>query len=121
MRSLRILVFSATYGAGHVKAAETLIAALRMKEPLAEIIHEDAIELISKVLNQLLRSSYIGVIKHAPKIWGEYYYRTQEIPADSLLQRFLNTFGRRQFINYIRDLRPDVIVCTYPTVAGVLA
>lgn len=48
MEPMRILVFSATYGAGHVKAAEALIAALRMKEPSAEIIHEDAIELISK-------------------------------------------------------------------------
>lgn len=121
MRPLRVLVFSATYGAGHVKAAEALIAALRMNEPSAEIIHEDAIALISRVLNQLLRSSYIGVIKHAPKIWGKYYHRTQEIANDSLIQRFLNTFGRRQFINYIRDLEPDVIVCTYPTVAGVLA
>ncbi|AET68450.1 UDP-N-acetylglucosamine:LPS N-acetylglucosamine transferase [Desulfosporosinus orientis DSM 765] len=121
MRPLRVLVFSATYGAGHVKAAEALIAAIRMIDSSVEIIHKDAIAIINRGLNQILRHSYIGVIKHAPKIWGKYYYRTQEIADDSLLQRFLNTFGRRQLINYIRDLEPDVIVCTYPTVAGVLA
>lgn len=121
MRPLRVLVFSATYGAGHVKAAEALIAAIRINNSEVEIIHEDAIALINKGLNHILRSSYISLIKHAPKIWGKVYYRTQEIADNSLLQRFLNTFGRRHFVNYIQDLKPDVIVCTYPTVAGVLA
>lgn len=100
MRPLRVLVFSATYGAGHVKAAEALIAAIRINDSEVEIIHEDAIALINKGLNHLLRSSYIGLIKHAPKIWGKFYYRTQEIADDSLLQCFLNTFGRRHFVKY---------------------
>lgn len=121
MRPLRVLVFSATYGAGHVKAAEALIAAIRSIDSSVEIIQEDAIALINKGLNSFLRSSYIEVIKHAPKIWGKFYYGTQKLAYDSLFQRFLNIFGRRQFVNYIKDLQPDVIVCTYPTVAGVLA
>jgi processive 1,2-diacylglycerol beta-glucosyltransferase len=36
------------------------------------------------------------------------------------LQRLINIIGRREFLDYIRELRPDVIICTYPTIAGVL-
>jgi len=43
MKPLRILVFSAGFGDGHVKAAEALVQALKIKDPVAEIIHEDYI------------------------------------------------------------------------------
>lgn len=90
-------------------------------EPSAEIIHEDFMTLINRTLNNVIRASYIKLIKRAPEIWGSFYNRTQKISEDSLFQRFLNTWGRTQFIRYIEDMKPDVIVCTYPTVAGVLA
>lgn len=121
MKPLRILVFSASFGAGHLKAAEAIIEVIRSVEPSAEIIHEDFMMLINRTLNNVIRASYIKLIKRAPEIWGKFYNRTQKISEDSLFQRFLNTLGRTQFIRYIEDMKPDVIVCTYPTVAGVLA
>ena len=121
MKALRILVFSASFGAGHLKAAEAMIETMKSVEPTAEIIHEDFMMLINSTLNHLIQASYIKLIKRAPEIWGKFYNRTQEIAEDSLFQRFLNTLGRTQFVKYIEAKRPDIIVCTYPTVAGVLA
>lgn len=121
MKPLRILVFSASFGAGHLKAAEAMIEAIKNVEPTAEIVHEDFMMLINRTLNHLIRASYIKLIKRAPEIWGKFYNGTQQISEDSLFQRFLNTLGRARFIEYIQALKPDVIVCTYPTVAGILA
>lgn len=121
MKPLRILIFSASFGAGHLKAAEAMIETIKSLEPTAEIIHEDFMTLINSTLNHWVQASYIKLIKRAPEIWGRFYNRTQQISEESLLQRFLNTLGRTQFAKYIEAARPDVIVCTYPTVAGVLA
>ncbi|HBV86435.1 MAG TPA: UDP-N-acetylglucosamine--LPS N-acetylglucosamine transferase [Desulfosporosinus sp.] len=35
--------------------------------------------------------------------------------------RFLNQLGRSNFLKYIQEFDPDLIVCTYPTVSSILA
>ncbi|KUO74734.1 MAG: UDP-N-acetylglucosamine--LPS N-acetylglucosamine transferase [Desulfosporosinus sp. BRH_c37] len=121
MEQLNVLIFSASFGAGHVRAAEAIIEALRIKEPNVEITHLDFGAFLSKTFNSVIMSTYIELIKHTPKLWGEFYYRTSKIPPGSLFQRFLNGLGRREFVKLIQDIQPDLVICTYPTVAGVLA
>jgi len=118
---LKVLIFSASFGAGHVRAAEAIIEALHTKEPNVQITHLDFGAFLSKTFNSMIKSTYIELIKHTPKLWGKFYYRTSKIPPDSLFQRFLNGLGRREFVKFIQVLKPDLVICTYPTVAGVLA
>ena len=121
MTKLRVLIFSATFGAGHVRAAEAISEAIRAKEPSAEIMHLDFGEFLNKTINKVIKSTYIELIKHTPKPWGKFYYRTSKISPHSVFQRFLNRLGRRGFLEYIHSLQPDLVICTYPTVAGILA
>ncbi|MFZ3101374.1 MAG: glycosyltransferase [Desulfitobacteriaceae bacterium] len=121
MIKLRVLIFSAAFGAGHVRAAEAILEAIRAKEPSAEIMHLDFGEFLNKTINSVIKSTYIELIKHTPKLWGKFYYRTSKISPHSVFQRFLNGLGRRGFLEYIHSLQPDLIICTYPTVAGILA
>ncbi len=121
MKRIRVLIFSATFGAGHLRAAEAILEAIRAKEPNAEIIHLDYGEFLNKTVNTVIKSTYIELIKHTPKLWGKFYYRTSKMPPHSVFQRFLNTLGRRGILEYIHSLQPDLIICTYPTIAGVLA
>ncbi|MEL1135929.1 glycosyltransferase [Desulfitobacterium sp. THU1] len=119
--SLKVLVISAAFGAGHIKAAEAVIEGFLEKKPEAEVIHIDFGEFINRPLNSTLKTTYIDMIKYTPKLWGKFYYKTADISADSLFQRFLNGIGSRQFLKYIHSLQPDLIVCTYPVIAGVLS
>lgn len=121
MKPIRILVFSSTFGAGHIRAAEAIIESLQKLEPTLEIIHLDFMTMISKLLNFLIRNSYIWIIKYLPKLWGKIYQKTEKIASDSIVQRFFNTLGHKEFAQFINHIKPDVIVCTYPTIAGILA
>lgn len=121
MKPIRILVFSSTFGAGHIRAAEAIIESLQKFEPTFEIIHLDFMTMISKLLNLLIRNSYIWIIKHLPKLWGKIYEKTEKIAPDSIIQRLFNTLGHKEFAQFINHIKPDVIVCTYPTIAGILA
>lgn len=113
MGELRVLVFSATIGDGHLRAAEAIIKVIKKRAPQAEITHLDFGEYISKTLNTLVKKSYIELIKHTPKLYGTFYYRTYKIRPDSPIQRFINLMGRKEFLDYILALNPDVIVSTF--------
>jgi processive 1,2-diacylglycerol beta-glucosyltransferase len=121
MKNLRVLVFSATFGAGHVRAAEALIESIHNLSAGAEVTHIDCWAVLSKNLNEVFKDFYIGMIKHTPKLWGKFYYVTSAISPDSVFQRGLNNIGQSKYLTYIREFQPDLIICTYPTVAGVLA
>lgn len=121
VKGLRILVFSAGFGNGHYRAAEAVIAALQSKVPAAEITHLDFGDFLSKRFNTVAKNLYLEMIKHTPKLWGKFYHKTAEFQPDSRIQRFLKQLGRKEFLNFIRALSPDLIVCTYPTVSSILA
>ena len=121
LKQLRILVFSAGFGNGHFRAAEAVIEGIRIKEPYAKIIHLDFGDFLSKRFNTMAKNVYIEMIKHTPKLWGKFYYKTSKLKPESMIQRFLKQLGRSDFLKYIQAFAPDLIVCTYPTVSSILA
>jgi len=121
LKQLRILVFSAAFGNGHFRAAEAVIEGIRIKEPSAIITHLDFGDFLSKRLNTMVKNLYMEMIKHTPKLWGRFYYKTAKLQPESMLQRFLKQLGRGDFLKYIQAFEPDLIVCTYPTVSSILA
>jgi len=123
LKQLKVLVFSATFGNGHLRAAEAVIEGIRIKEPSAKIIHLDFGDFLSKRFNAAVKNIYSEMIKHIPKLWGKLYYKTAKVQPQSRSQRFLNLnqFGRGDFLKYIHVFEPDFIVCTYPTVSSILA
>ncbi|WP_075362990.1 MGDG synthase family glycosyltransferase [Desulfosporosinus metallidurans] len=121
MKQLRVLVFSATFGNGHLRAAEAVIEGIRIKEPSAEIIHLDFGDFLNKRVNSMVKNVYLEMIKRTPKLWGRLYYKTSKAQPRSMMQRFLNQLGRNDFLKYIHVFEPDLIVCTYPTVSSILA
>lgn len=69
----------------------------------------------------MVKKLYFELIKHSPKLWGKFYYKTSKLDPQSRIQRFLTQLGRSEFIKYIQEFEPDLIVCTYPTVSSILA
>ncbi|MEN6351757.1 MAG: glycosyltransferase [Syntrophomonas sp.] len=117
----KILIFSASFGAGHIRAAQALSEAIILQNPSAQIVHMDFGAMLNKYFYILLKDFYISMLKHTPRVWGSFYYSTSRISQRSVVQRFLNSMGQTEYLKYINAVQPDVIVCTYPTVAGVLA
>ncbi|AFM43495.1 UDP-N-acetylglucosamine:LPS N-acetylglucosamine transferase [Desulfosporosinus acidiphilus SJ4] len=121
MKELRVLVFSASFGNGHVRAAEAVIEGIRIKVPSANIIHLDFGAFLNIRVNTIIKDFYSKLLRRAPKLWGRFYYKTGKVHPQSMSQRLLNQLGRSNFLNYIQKFEPDLIVCTYPTVSSILA
>ena len=69
LKELRVLVFSATFGNGHLRAAEAVIEGILIKEPSAKIIHLDFGDFLSKRFNKMIRNVYLEMIKRTPRLW----------------------------------------------------
>lgn len=121
MKQLRVLVFSAAFGNGHLRAAEAVIEGILLKHPSAKIIHLDFGDFLNQTINTFIKIGYSKMLKYIPKMWGRLYYKTGKIQPRSKSQHFLNQLGRSQFLEYIQKFKPDLIVCTYPTVSSILA
>jgi len=121
LKQLRVLVFSAAFGNGHLRAAEAVIEGILIKHPSAEIRHLDFGDFLNQPINTVIKNVYSEIIKYVPKLWGRLYYETGKVQPRSKSQHFLSQLGRSKFLKYIQGFKPDFIVCTYPTVASILA
>jgi processive 1,2-diacylglycerol beta-glucosyltransferase len=117
-----ILILSASYGGGHQRVAEVIEQVCRDTTPSARVEVIDFFEaFVNPALSHVTRSLYINSVRHAPSLWGAFYYATGNIRPDSPTQKMINRLGRRRLATYIRDHRPDAVVHTHPTPAGVMS
>jgi processive 1,2-diacylglycerol beta-glucosyltransferase len=115
-------VLSASYGGGHQRVAEVLERAWKARVPGARVEIIDFFErFVNRVLNAATRSVYVNSVRHAPFLWGAFYYSTGNIRPDSAAQRAINRMGSRRLLRHLRAERPDVVVNVHPTPAGVLS
>jgi processive 1,2-diacylglycerol beta-glucosyltransferase len=117
----RVLVLSASYGAGHNQAARAIQKAVLAKAPSSEVRIVDFFQFVSEPLNRFLQNLYVQSVRHAPLGYGMFYKTTSSITADSWWQRRLNNLGHDRLLDYLTAFEPDIIVCTFPTPAGVLS
>ncbi len=117
----RVLVLSASYGAGHNQAARAIQQAIADKAPSTEVRIVDFFQFVSQPLNRLVQNVYVQSVRHLPLGYGMFYKTTSAISADSWWQRQLNGLGRQRLLDYLKVFRPDLIICTFPTPAGVLS
>jgi processive 1,2-diacylglycerol beta-glucosyltransferase len=113
-----VLILSARYGEGHWQAAAAVREALgRFGNPLML----DYIELANPALNRTARRVYIASIKHFPRGYGWFYRKTSALPPYSRFNHLVNGLGRQRLLDLIAQVRPSVVVSTFPVQAGVLS
>ena len=109
-RKPRVLILSASSGAGHVRAAQALEKAFRAQGN-CEVEHIDALEHVSKLFQRLYDKAYIRLVRRAPELMGLLYEQTDKPwrhPRERLAMDRLNT-------------QPDLCVATHFLPAEILA
>lgn len=81
----------------------------------------DYAQFLNRAFISVVQAAYPWTIRHAPRLYGEFYRRTDRIPSGSLVQRRLNTIGRSSLRAALDSYRPDLVVCTYPTPGAVVS
>ncbi len=117
----RVLILSASYGEGHQQAALAIRDALLEIYPTLDVRIMDYLRTVHPVLNSVARYCYLKSVRFAPALYGLFYKGTSRIAPSSLLQRRLNHLGFEDLLEFLSEYRPDIVVSTFPTPAGVMS
>jgi len=113
----KVLLLSATSGAGHVRAAQAIEKAFNHTKErtgsIGEIRHLDTLEFTTKIFRHLYSKAYIDVVNKMPGVTGWFYDKLDK-PWESERRRLaLDKLNTRPFVKMLREYQPDMIVCTH--------
>jgi len=115
-----ILILTAGYGEGHNSAARGIRDGLRKIAP--HDVHVELHDLFADtygIVNDWVRTLYMGMIKRTPRVWGVIYRwldRQTDFVGDFRIFFPLKSYLRR----LLARLQPDVIVSVYPAYPHIL-
>jgi processive 1,2-diacylglycerol beta-glucosyltransferase len=122
----RILILSASVGAGHLRAAEAVQAALRVVAPEAAVSNVDVMELTNRVFRRFYAKSYIDLVNNAPHLLG-HFYDALDRPSRSgknrgdRLRMLVQKWNLGKFIRFLKSQPWDLIINTHFLPAEMIA
>lgn len=75
----RVLVLSASVGAGHLRAAQAVELALRQLDPAAVVKNVDVLEYTNAAFRRVYGKAYLDLVNKAPHVLG-YFYEMMDRP-----------------------------------------
>src|SRR5438874_4314038 len=78
----RVLILSASVGAGHLRAAEAVELALRETHPEATVRNLDVLEMTNRMFRRFYGQFYLDLVNKAPHVLG-YFYDMLDQPSRS--------------------------------------
>lgn len=119
-RKPRVLLLSASSGAGHVRAAQALEKAFAARGDCA-VEHIDAIKYVSKLFQNIYDKTYISMVRKAPELMGVLYERTDQPWQNPRRRLALDRLNAQPMIRLLKRVQPDLCVATHFLPAEILA
>jgi processive 1,2-diacylglycerol beta-glucosyltransferase len=113
---MRVLIATATAGAGHLAAAAALEEAWRAFRPEDVLKKLDLVEFFSPLHRKIHADGYVKLVEHAPEIWGMLFGKTDNPRVAhriSELKRAFPSKSRARFGKFLNEFAPDVVLCTH--------
>src|SRR5262249_3368290 len=125
MASPRILVLSASVGAGHLRAAQAVDLALKETAPDAVVRNVDVLQLTNAAFRRLYGKAYLDIVNKAPHLLG-YVYDMLDRPRrpNSIRDRLRLTVERMnlgKFVQLLSEEPWDLAVGTPSLPAEIIA
>jgi processive 1,2-diacylglycerol beta-glucosyltransferase len=117
----RVLVLSASAGAGHVRAAQALERALIATGRVREVRHVDILQYTSKLFRRVYAQAYLDLVNRAPEVIGWMYDYFDEPGKHARLRLALDKLNATRFVRLLERERPDWAVSTHFLPAEIIA
>lgn len=109
----RILVLSASAGAGHLRAAEAIERAIVAEGAAEEVRNVDTLAYTNRVFRHLYSKTYIEMVNKMPEVLGWLYDQLDKPWQHERRRLALDKLNTRPFVKMLAEYRPDLIVCTH--------
>lgn len=109
----KVLVLSASAGAGHIRAAQAVERALLEAGAAREVRHVDTLEYTNKLFRRLYAKAYLDMVNRTPELLG-WLYDYLDKPWERERRRLaLDKLNTRPFVKMLKAYQPDIIICTH--------
>ncbi|HJS24544.1 MAG TPA: glycosyltransferase [Pyrinomonadaceae bacterium] len=111
----KVLLLSASAGAGHVRAAEAIEKAFKQLDDgeSREVHHFDVLNYTNKLFRHLYSKAYIDLVNKMPEVPGWVYDKLDKPWKNERRRLALDKLNTRPFVKLLREYQPDLIVCTH--------
>ena len=105
-----VLILTISNGAGHIRVAEGIAAAVRATQPDAPVLVADVADYMTPLARFTHVTAYLWLVKHAPATWDR-IDRYQKRPPHTSPEWFYRR-GCRRLFELARRVRPRALVAT---------
>ena len=116
----RVLLLSATSGAGHVRAAQALEKAFAARGD-CNVEHIDALQYVSRLFQRVYDKAYLSMVRRAPELMGVFYERTDQPWHHPRRRLALDRLNTGPMIRLLKRTQPDLCVATHFLPAEIIA
>lgn len=118
---MKILIFSASTGGGHKRAAAALEDTIKRMDPSAEVTVVDGLRAIGKVYDKTVVNGYYFLVKKTPKFYGGLYKITdrKNLMYKAVMQS--NASMSRKLLEEINRHDPDVIIMCHAFITAMVS
>jgi processive 1,2-diacylglycerol beta-glucosyltransferase len=109
----RVLLLSASAGAGHVRAAQAIEKAFNQSASAEEVRHLDVLHYTNKVFRHLYSKAYIDLVNKMPEVPGWMYDKLDKPWKNERRRLALDKLNTRPLVKLLREYQPDFIICTH--------
>lgn len=109
----RVLVLSASAGAGHLRAAEAIEKAISLRGLATEVQHVDVLKYTNQVFRHVYSKAYLDLVNRAPEVLGWLYDHLDEPGKNDPIRLAFDRLNANPFIRYLHRYQPDVAICTH--------
>jgi len=116
----RVLLLSASSGAGHVRAAQALEKIFRARGDCT-VEHADAMNYVSTLFQSIYEKAYITMVRRAPGVMGMLYDSTDQPWQHESRRLALDRLNTAPMIDLLDEVQPDLCVATHFLPAEIIA
>ena len=117
----KVLILSASAGAGHVRAADAIQKAFAQMGAAREVRHVDVLEYTNKVFRHLYSKAYLDMVNKMPEVMGWLYDQLDKPWKNERRRLALDKLNTRPLVKLLAEYNPDIVVCTHFLPAEILS
>ena len=110
---MKVLIFYASYGGGHLNAAKSLQECILNNYKNINIELIDCMKYVNKPIEKITTAAYREMAKKLPWAWGKIYSDSQKGPLAHISSRS-NKILAIKLLKLLRQEKPDLIISTHP-------
>ena len=118
---MNILIFTASTGGGHKRAAAAIKAKINDVSPQTNVTVIDGMKAIGKVYNKAVTKGYHIMATKTPEFYGKMYRLTDEKKPVAKAVMKSNEMYANKLLESIEEYNPDIIIICHPFITNMVS